>query len=172
MIAFAVRPSKNRLNESTRLAIGNKGEGCGHFPGVILYDVMNHEKLFTILQGVIQHIDKAYFKQDLIAEAGATNAFYLEQEPQKVGNCVMANSNSMEYALLNLGFESLLGPEHAKHFTRALKRVRASLMRLNEVGTYLDYHEISQNYPMDISLLERVYQKALNIRLRRGTDGF
>lgn len=85
--------------------------------------------------------------------------FTFLKKKQKIGNCTVANTNSLELALIYLQFEKIIGHESAEEIARAIKSTRVAESRVNLIKEYLEYHETKQNYPLDSELIIKIYEK-------------
>lgn len=142
-----------------RLAICNRGYGCDEFPGVLIYEISNLDKLKESLAKCIPGATEEYILDEIKFDLGLNNSKYLRQHEQKVGNCAIANTQSAELALLFMQLEPLLGPKVAEEFARAIKRGRTKDTRINSLESYLNWHRQPRPYPPDLKLLGQIFQK-------------
>ncbi len=143
-----------------KIARCNRGQGCGKEPGVIIHTITNPDKLVSSLKKCTPTTTIDYFhKGGMESELDLHDKIYISQQYQKVSNCAVASSNSMELALLYLQFEPLIGHQAAKELARAIKSGRTIDSREQSVEDYLSYHEQDRHYPPDLTLLGNIYKK-------------
>lgn len=142
-----------------RLARCNRGENCGDTPGILFETIGNPKNLEASLGKCVPETTREYFTRDISEELALDDRVYLSQQRQKVGNCAVANSNSMELALLYLQLEPLVGRNAAEELARAIKKGRTQDTRLGSVEDYLNWHKTPRKHPPDLALIGQLYTK-------------
>lgn len=144
---------------NNRLARCNRGYGSEGKPGVVIHTIGHPTHVEAALKKFLPEMTEEYFITDMKAELGLKDECYLAQKYQKVGNCAVANSNSMELALLYLQLEPLIGAKAAEELSRAIKKGRTTDTRIGSVQDYLNWHRKPRTYPPDLALLGQLHQK-------------
>lgn len=145
-----------------RIARCNRGEGQSLFrpmPGILVHTINNPANLEQALSQCCEETTQKYFTKDIVKDLDLRNRVYISQRQQRVGNCSVANTNSMELALLYLQFEPLIGSEAAKELARAIKKGRTKDTRVGSVEDYLNWHRTARPHPPDLALLRQLYLK-------------
>ncbi len=143
-----------------RLGRGNRGEGAGSTPGVHIHSIGQLDNLTKALEASDpSKLTENYFSTGIAQDLELFNDVYLSQQFQKVGNCAVANTNSMELGLLYLQLRPLVGHEAAEELARAIKKGRTKDTRIGSVEEYLNFHRYPRTYPPDLELITQLYNK-------------
>jgi ankyrin repeat protein len=148
--------------DGDRLARCNKGGGSGDTPGILIHTIGKHDHLESALEYCISKSTQYFFTETIVEYLALSDQIYLPQRVQKVGNCVVANTNGMELALLYLQFiklEPLIDHDAAEEFARAIQKGRTKDTKIGSVEDYLKWHSESCKYPPDLALLNQIYHK-------------
>ncbi len=89
---------------------------------------------------------------------------YIRKSYQKVGNCTVANTDSMELALLFMQLSPLIGDTAAKDLANAIYKGRTKDSRLGLLEDYLNRHRLKRQYPLDKDLITQIYYKETSDR--------
>lgn len=141
------------------LSRANRGEGANfpHF-GVETQKVKDLDAIIPMFKS--QYVDRKFFQSGINSALDAKTTEYLEQKPQKVGNCSLASLRSAEFAVVYHLFREEYGPEVAKEVARAVKRVRTFQSRQAALENYLALHQDdTEKFPPDLELLRRLFQQ-------------
>ncbi len=142
-----------------RLALCNRGYGCGNSPGVVVYNINDQADVGAVFDECSSQTTEQYLYGQIKEDLKLTKFIYLPQKSQKTGNCAIANTNSLEMALLYLQLEPLIGHAAADELARAIQKARTTDTRVGAVEDYLTYHRTERAYPPDFNLLGQLYRK-------------
>lgn len=145
-----------------KVARGNKGEGCGRWPGILIHTMGDSKDIEKCLRTCIPNdIQVSYLKSEIDKDLdlNPNDKRYLAQKEQKIGNCVIASTNSMELALLFLQLEPLMDHTEAEELARAIQKFRVHHSKMAVLTDYLKKDVPSRRYPPDLMLLGMLYKK-------------
>lgn len=141
-------------------ARSNKGDRVKGMPGgVSIATIGKKEKLPEALKKIVISTTREYFCVGIEKELGLTNAQHIYQKNQKVGNCALASLYGMEFALLYLQLEPLIGHDKALRFAKAFQRHRKNKARIEALQSYLFTHHDDFPFPLEVDLLAQIYHK-------------
>lgn len=137
-------------------------KGFGHppgKPGIIRSEITYPERIKEALAFFPKVKNATDFNYSVVDILGLEDKFYIPQKKQKVGNCSVANTNSMEVAILHSLLEPLIGTECAAEAALAIKDGRAHDTRFENLRSYLNRHKTPQPWPIDKDLLHAIRTK-------------
>ncbi|MDP1835123.1 MAG: ankyrin repeat domain-containing protein [Chlamydiales bacterium] len=135
-------------------------KGTDKEPGIHCHTIGKKENIPHALMRVAPVMAQHYFKTGIDSDLELKPSIYLAQKQQKTGNCTIANSNGMEYALLYMVLEDKIGPKAAKELALAIKKMRCEDSKNGSLQEYLDLHLQSKpKWPPDWDLLKDIYNK-------------
>lgn len=127
--------------------------------GILCYTIKNKENILLAIKRLAPMTIQHYFNFGIHEQLGLTNEMLIPKKWQKTGNYSVANSNSMEFALLYLLIEREMGHECALELAHAIQHARCEDSKNGSVQEYLKYHSVPRKYEPDINLLEDLYNK-------------
>ncbi len=142
-----------------KIAICNRGAGAEQNPGIVINTIGQPQNLHSAMEECTRRSTQVFFKNTIIKLLDLKDRIYIPQKPLKAGNCSVANSNSMELALLYLQFEEIMSSTAAKELSRAIKQGQRIYSKERLLNTYLTRHTKHQTYPADRDLLNLIYEK-------------
>lgn len=146
--------------QGTRCARANKGDLSGDKPGIRVHTIADKKNLRVALEKSMGSTSSDYFLNGIETDLALQDEYYIQQKPQKVGNCAVANANGMETALLFLQLEPLLGSAKAEELANAIKKNRVEESRVGSLKEYLESHDKqSIAWQADLRLLAAIYSK-------------
>jgi len=175
MVGFKIVGSRHLMTMVVykgKVYLGNKGYLNILAPGVVVLDINKEENLPFILKGfkLRQPLEELIGSDhDSFFGASATIAHLLgskkpqvllKQKPQKVGNCSIANSNSMELVILYLLLKEGDLPE--EELARAIKSTHSKVRRMEALENYLELHSPKNenvHFNPDVDLLIAIANK-------------
>lgn len=147
---------------SGKVAKCNKGYGCDQWPGVVVHTMGEAKNIEKCLYTCIPNdVSDSYLNLELDKDLDLNpyDKYYLAQKMQKIGNCVIASTNSMELALLFLQLEPLIGHSAAEELARTIQKIRVYHAKMGLLTTYLKNDLASRKYPPDLVLLGKLHKK-------------
>ena len=140
---------------SCHIARCNRGRGAGGTPGILI-DIAKK----VDIRKLYPNVDIDFFSKEIGAYFESTGEhYYIRQKRQKVGNCTVANTNSMELAMLVLQLKPHLGYPKAVELGQAIKKSRCEDTRVGTLRAYLDFYEKNPQFPINLPLLNAVLEK-------------
>ncbi len=141
-----------------KIAICNRGEGATN-PGIHIYTLGINDTFEESLKKCIPVGTLTFFTKEIFDELDLHDEIYIPQKGQKVANCTVGNTNSMEVALLYVQLEPRVGRVAAEEIAKAIQKIRTQDSRVGVLRDYLNYHRKPQTYPPDYELLRQVVNK-------------
>ncbi len=105
-----------------------------------------------------------YFYNGIDKALDIKDEVYIRQKDQKVGNCTVANANSMERAIQYMLFAPKMGSEAAIDLSSGFQKGRCADSRTGTLQEYLKFHTPAEagatsSLPIDYQLLLNIYEK-------------
>lgn len=151
-------------NHDEHILIGNRGYGCGEYPGVTVHKKSKISQKDSLCSDLFYGVETTkfmhrYFAERMISQKGCSGkkiVHYIPDTTQRGHTCPIASYESLELSMVFMTIDDILkNRETSTKLAQVICKIHHSLRRQFLLSSYLRYHEQEQSFklPADIHLL-------------------